>query len=236
MAKPARAATAFVTGIVLAGAAAAQVPAGTPLETAEAIRGAVNAAMLPRLGTYKDAAVEVEIGALDPRLRLPVCPAPDVALPPVNTALMTAKVACAAPAWALYVPIRLHAWIDAVVAAVNLAPETALNAADLTRGRVDMLAHGGGLLTDPAEAAGKILRAGLPAGSPLLLAFLEAPVVVHRGQKVLLTVSDSTMTIRAPALALEDGRIGESIEVENPDSKKTMRATVVDDGSVEMKF
>jgi flagella basal body P-ring formation protein FlgA len=226
----------LAASLIAAGIAKAEIPTGTPLETAEAIRSAVTGALAPRLGTYKDAAVEVEIGALDPRLRLPACPMPDVALPPTNTALMTAKVACLAPAWTLYVPVRLHAWVDAVVAAVNLMPETTINAADLMRGRVDMLAHGGGLLTDPEQAAGKILRIGLPAGTPVLSPLLTAPVVVHRGQKVLLTLSDSTMTIRAPALALEDGRVGESIEIENPDSKKTMRATVVDDGSVEMKF
>lgn len=236
MAKPATFAAAMATGLFSAGMAAAQMPAATPPETGEAIRGAITAALAPRLGTYKDASVEVEIGALDPRLRLPTCPAPDIELPPTNNALMTAKVTCPAPAWTLYVPVRLHAWVDAVVAAVNLMPETTVDAADLTRGRVDMLAHSGGLVTDPAQAAGKILRVGLPAGSPLLTPFLEAPVVVHRGQKVLLTLSDSTMTIRAPAVALEDGRVGESIQVENPDSNKTMRATVVDDGSVEMRF
>ena len=53
---------------------------------------------------------------------------------------------------------------------------------------------------------------------------------------MLLTLTASTMTIKAPAVALEDGRTGDSIEVENPDSKKTMRATVLEDGSVEMKF
>jgi flagella basal body P-ring formation protein FlgA len=44
------------------------------------------------------------------------------------------------------------------------------------------------------------------------------------------------MTIRTPVLALEDGRVGDNIEVENPDSKKTLRATVLDNGNVEMKF
>jgi flagellar basal body P-ring formation protein FlgA len=235
MAKPATIAMATAASLLSAGLAAAEMPAD-PIETGEAIRGAVTAALASRLGTYKDASVEVEIGALDPRLRLSACPLPDIALPPTNSAMMTAKVTCTIPAWTLYVPVRLHAWVDAVVAAVNLMPETTLNAGDLTRGRVDMMGHSGGLVTDPAEAAGKILRVGLPAGAPLLSPFLEAPVVVHRGQKVLLTLSDSTMTILAPALALEDGRVGESIEVENPDSKKTMRATVTDDGSVEMRF
>jgi flagellar basal body P-ring formation protein FlgA len=227
---------AIAAGELLGGPAMAEPPATAAFETAAVIRGIVTAAVSPRLGSFKDASVEIEIGALDPRLRLPACPAADVELPPVNHALMTAKVSCTAPVWTLYVPVRLHAWIDAVVAAANLMPETMLGSADLTRGRVDMLAQSGGLLTDPAEAAGKVLRVGLPAGAPVLSPFLEAPVVIHRGQKVLLTLNADTMTLRTPALALEDGRVGQSIEVENPDSKKTVRATVVDDGSVEMHF
>jgi flagellar basal body P-ring formation protein FlgA len=234
--RAATASVAIAAGVVLGGVAMAEPPQTAAFETAAAIRDMVTAAVSPRLGTFKNASVEIEIGALDPRLRLPACPAADVELPPVNHALMTAKVSCAAPVWTLYVPVRLHAWIDAIVAAANLMPETTLGSADLTRGRVDMLAQSGGLLTDPAEAAGKVLRDGLPAGAPVLSPFLEAPVVIHRGQKVLLTLNADTMTIRTPALALEDGRVGQSIEVENPDSKKTIRATVVDDGSVEMHF
>ena len=201
-----------------------------------AIRSAITTAVEPRLGTLSGTTVEVAVGAIDSRLRLPACPALEVTLPPVNAAIMTAKVECRAPSWTLYVPIRLHAWVEAVVASINLTPNTKLAASDLTRGRIDMFANSAGVLTEAAQAEGKILRVGLLAGSPILSPFLEFPVVVHRGQKVLLTLSASTMTIKAPALALEDGRTGDSIEVENPDSKKTMRATVLDDGSVEMKF
>lgn len=202
----------------------------------DAMRAAISTALEPRLGTYNNAMVEVSVGAIDPRLRLPACPALDVELPPVTTAMMTAKLDCRNPTWAIYVPVRLHAWVEAVVASVNLVPNTQLDAGDLTSGRVDMFANAGGLLTEPAQAEGKILRVGLPAGSPILSPFLEFPIVVHHGQQVLLTLTTSTMTIEAPALALEDGRIGDSIEVENPDSKKTMRVTVLSDGSVEMKF
>lgn len=206
-------------------------------ENSEQIRAAVAAAVEPRLAVYNDATtLDVTVGAIDPRLRLPACAAPAVTLPPVNAAIMTAKVDCQGPAWTIYVPVRLHAWIDAVVAAANLSPGTKLEAGDLTRGRTDMFANNGSLLTDVKEAEGKMLRVGLPAGSPVLSPFLEYPVVVHRGQKVLLTLTASTMTIKAPARALEDGRIGDSIEVENPESQKTMRATVLSDGGVEIRF
>jgi len=229
------------TGVALAGLLAfslAELPslAAAEIETPASIRAAIQYAAAPRLAAVKDGQVEIEVGAVDSRLQLPSCPSLDVTLPPTNAATMTAKVACDAPNWTLYVPIRLHAWVEALVASVNLAPNTKLAADQMSRGRVDMFSSNGGLLTEPAQAEGKILRVGLLAGSPILSPFLELPIVVHRGQRVRLTLTDSTMIINAIALALEDGRVGESISVENPDSQKAMRATVVKDGTVEIKF
>jgi len=228
--------TVLLAGLTTAVLSAPDTPAAAEIQTPESIRAAIEAAVTPRLAALKDAAVEVTVGTLDPRLHLPSCPALDVVLPPTNATAMTAKVECNSPNWTIYVPVRLHAWIDAVVAAINLMPNTKLTADLLTSARVDMFASSGGLVTEAARAEGKILRVGLLAGAPILSPFLEMPVVVHRGQRVLLTLTDASMIIRATALALEDGRIGESIRVENPDTNKTLQATVAGDGTVEIKF
>jgi flagellar basal body P-ring formation protein FlgA len=200
------------------------------------IRGAIEAAIAPRLAQMHGTSGEVEVGTIDSRLRLPACDNISVDLPPTNSAMMTAKVSCQSPNWTLYVPIHLHAWVDAVVASTNLPPNITLTAAQLTRGRADALANTGGLLTDPHQVEGKILRVGLVAGAPILSPLLDLPVAVHRGDKVMLTLIDSEMTIKATAVAMEDGRVGDSITVQNSESQKTLRATVARDGSVEIKF
>jgi len=205
-------------------------------EDVAAIRGAIEAAIAAQGSGVRSAALETRVGAIDPRLRLPACPALDVALPPLNAAAVTARVSCDAPRWSLYVPVRLHAWVHAVVAATNLAPGTVLAATDLSLGRVDMFATAGAVVTTPAEAEGKVLRTGVPAGVAILAPLLDLPIVVHRGQKVVLTLEDNAMTIRTTAVALEDGHSGQSIMVENAISKKAVRATVIDGGSVEMQF
>jgi flagella basal body P-ring formation protein FlgA len=117
-----------------------------------------------------------------------------------------------------------------------LAPNTTLTATQLTRGRADAFANSAGLLTDPRQVEGKILRVGLIAGAPILAPLLDLPVAVHRGEKVVLTLTDTEMTIKTTALAMEDGRVGDSIAVQNPDSQKTLRATVARDGGVEIRF
>src|SRR5579875_1781509 len=148
----------------------------------------------------------------------------------------TAKIACPSPDWTIYVPIRLHAWVEAVVAATNLAPNTRLTADNLARGRVDMFASPGELVTSPARAEGRVLEVGLLAGAPILKSFLKTPFVVHRGEKVLLTLTDRTMVIRDTAVALDNGRVGDSIAVRNPESGKIVHATVAEDGTVAVRF
>jgi flagella basal body P-ring formation protein FlgA len=200
------------------------------------IRSAIEAAMASRLAAMHDGQGEVEIGTIDSRLRLPACPNIEVDIPPNNSALVTAKVSCSAPSWTLYVPIHLHDWVDAVVAAANLAPNTPLTSAVLTSGRADAFAGSGGLITDRHQAEGKILRVGVMAGAPILTPQLDLPISVHRGQRVMLTLSDPEMTIKTTATAMDDGRVGDTITVQNTDSQKTLRATVARDGSVEIRF
>jgi flagellar basal body P-ring formation protein FlgA len=200
------------------------------------IRAAIEATIAPRLASAHGTQNEVEVGTIDSRLRFPACSNIQVDLPPANSASMTAKVTCPTPSWTLYVPVRLHAWVDAVVAATNLAPNTKLSGAQLTRGRADAYAGNGGLITDPRQVEGKILRIGLVAGAPILSPQLDQPIAVRRGQKVVLTLTDTDMTIKTTATALDDGRVGDTITVENADSQKTFRATVSRDGGVEINF
>jgi flagellar basal body P-ring formation protein FlgA len=210
--------------------------ATTAREAPAVIRDAIEAALRPRLDGLKNANIEITVDAIDPRLQFPDCPSLAVTLPPQDSATMSAKVACESPAWSLYIPVHLHAWVEAVVAAANLAPNRALGPHDLALGRVDMFAGSNGILTDPRQAEGKILRAGLQMGAPILSPLLDLPITVHRGQKVVMTLTDPMMTIKTTGLALEDGRVGDSIEVQNPESQRTFRATVASDGGVELKF
>lgn len=205
-------------------------------ERPEAIRAAVQAAAERVAAPARDQTLEIEVGDIDSRIRVAECPALEVDIPAANAPLLSARVSCREPFWTLYVPVRVHAWSQAVVATTNLAPGTRLSAADLTMARLDILTTNGAYLTDPQQAEGMILRANIRAGAPILTALLDLPVVVHRGDTVVLTLFDSVVTIRTDVIAMEDGRVGDHITVQNPDSKKTIRAAVVNPGAVEIRF
>lgn len=224
----------LVLGVVLVGIAG---PAwSTQFEDPQAIRAAVQAVAANQATTAGNARVEVDVGSIDPRIHLAECAQLHVTLPQTLAPMLTARVRCETPFWTLYVPLRMHAWSRAVVAATNLMPNTTLDASDLAMARVDVLATNGGYLTDPAQAEGKILRTNVRAGAPILSALLERPWIVHRGETVLLTLRDNAITIRTNVVAMQDGRSGDMIMVQNPDSKKTVQATVTSRGGVEIRF
>ena len=210
--------------------------AANEIQDQAAIRAAIEASIAPRLAALPGTDGQIDVGTIDSRLRLPACSNITVDLPSANAALITAKVTCPSPTWTLYVPVRLHAWVEAVVAATNLPPNTTLTASQLTRGRADAFAGNGGLITDMRQVEGKVLRAGIMAGAPILTPQLDLPIAVHRGQRVMLTLTDPDMVIKTTATALDDGRIGDTIQVQNADSQKTLRATVARDGGVEINF
>jgi flagella basal body P-ring formation protein FlgA len=225
-----------LAGLTIAFLAKASGVSAEEIQDQAAIRAAIDAAIAPRLAALHGSSGDTEIGAIDSRLRLPACDNINVELPPTNSAMMSAKVSCPKPNWTIYVPVHLHAWVDAVVAATNLPPNTTISPAQLTSGRADAFGNNAGIITDPRQVEGKILRVGLSAGAPILSPQLDLPISVHRGQKVMLTLSDREMTIKTTATALDDGRVGDSINVENTVSQKTLRATVARDGGVEIKF
>jgi len=216
--------------VILASGAASAAAVG--IESVATIRSAIDAAARPRLGTGD---TTIEVGAIDSRLRLPTCPALEVNLAGSGAA-MTAKIDCPSPDWTIYVPVHIHAWVEAVVAGANLPPGTKLTPDLLARRRVDMFAANGAVVADPARIEGKILRVGLTAGAPIMASFLENPLVIHRGQRVLLTLTDGGMVIRDSAVALEDGRVGDDITMRNPESQRVIHATVSGDGTADIQF
>lgn len=201
-----------------------------------AIRTAVAAAVQEAAPRLPATTFEADVALIDPTFHLPACPALATAVPPLSGSYVTVKVSCPAPVWAIYVPVQLHQWRQIVVAAAALPPDRPLTAADLTLARIDIATLPSAPVNDPADAVGKLLRTNVPAASPILAAQLEAPILVHRDQKVLVTLHDGSVTVKTTVVAEQDGRAGDVIALRNPSSQKVIHATVTADGEAEMQL
>lgn len=85
---------------------------------------------------------------------------------------------------------------------------------------------GPNVITDPSQLIGKSARHALSAGLPLQASDVQDPVLVHKGDLVMIELRTSMMELTAQGKALEDGSMGSVIAVTNTQSKRSVEATV----------
>lgn len=153
------------------------------------------------------------------------CPeAPAVALRGTGP-YRTAHVQCSAAGWQFYIPVKVRTRHPMVVAARDILPGHPITAADL---RVVQDAGAMSDLTASSEqvVVGQTLKAPVSAGEPISLGSLQEPIKVQAGQSITVDVQAGSVTLQTTAVALQQGRVGETILVRNPSTGKQYRVTV----------
>lgn len=92
-----------------------------------------------------------------------------------------------------------------------------------------------GIFTDANELENKVARTFIRAGSLVNPTQVETPAEIKRGEVVDLFFENGPLTITARMKALDMGRTGQWIRVENQNNKRIVRAKVVDQGRVALK-
>ncbi len=68
---------------------------------------------------------------------------------------------------------------------------------------------------------------------PNMIGLPKPPVLLKRGQNVIIKIDKFGLLVTAIGKAIQEGKIGEYIKVQNVDSQRIIRAKVNEDGSVE---
>lgn len=210
----------------LACVAATPLPASPWQELAE-IRAAAEAFIESRV---TDAALDARAGALDARLRLQRCDGVLEAFRPPGgrtTGNTTVGVRCTgSQRWKLYVPVRVEARAQVLVARRPLARGTRLDAADLVQAEHDLTSLPYGYFRDLAALTGRELRRPVGAGTVILPSMVAEPQLVRRGQTVVLSARQSGVQISMQGRALADGALQQRIRVENLSSGRVIEGVV----------
>ena len=162
------------------------------------------------------ARVEVEVGALDPRLRLAPCERVEPYLPAGTRLWGRSRVGlrCTSGpvAWNVYLPLVVKVYGRVAVAARALPAGTLLAAADLQEAEVD-IAGGAPVLRAAGTALGRTLARPLAAGQPLRGADLRARQWFAAGETVQVVAVGNGFQIRGEGQALGPGLEGQNARV-----------------------
>jgi flagella basal body P-ring formation protein FlgA len=145
-------------------------------------------------------------------------------------------VANGKPRKTIQVVADIAAMIDAVVVTRFLKADELIEMGDIkTVGmRVHQVNHP--FITDQGEVMGKSAARPLPPDTPLRPAFVKLPLVIKKGDRVLIEARRGGLSIRAYGVTKASGQVGQTVMVANLDSGRELRAKVVAPSLVEVEF
>ncbi|WP_163339267.1 flagellar basal body P-ring formation chaperone FlgA [Desulfopila sp. IMCC35008] len=87
---------------------------------------------------------------------------------------------------------------------------------------------------DISQVQGKIINRSIKSGKPLSLSNVVFPPMILKGQLVRMVVNHNSMHLTATGIARSNGKLDDTIRVQNVNSKKTVYCRVAAPGLVEV--
>lgn len=180
--------------------------------------------------------VTITVNEIDRRVSLPACPALEAFLPPGGQLLgnSTVGVRCTAnmKKWTLFVPVQIKVSANLLITNRSLQQGYVLRAEDIGNQKSELAQTG--ILTDPLQAIGKVLKFSVGAGQVLKQDMLRAPYVVKQGQTVKIQIERQAFKVHADGQALSNAAEGETVQVKTL-SGQVVSGVVQPDGAVNIR-
>ena len=136
----------------------------------------------------------------------------------------------------LHLQARVKVFIGIVVASKKMNKLAVIKAEDLALSRQDIGALPKTFFTSKDDVSGKQLMTSLSSGTVVLGWMLRVPPMISKNDDVEILAETETLKVSAMGIALEDGNAGDKIKVRNSDTKREIKAIVVDAHSVRVKI
>lgn len=160
--------------------------------------------------------VGITLGSLDARMNLNACAAPEAFLPSGSKTLgkTTVGVRCRAPSpWTVYLQAHITVETEYIATAKALTQGQIITQDQIVKTKGDLSTLPAGVITDPAQAIGRIAGLSLPAGAPVRAEALRNQPVIQQGQAVRLISSGPGFRVSAEATALAAASEGQLVQV-----------------------
>ncbi len=188
--------------------------------------------------------VEIVVSSIDPRLPIPACDLPlqtqlgqqsgqnQAAVGRVNV-----RVECQGSVpWSKYVPVLVRVFAPVLMSTRPLARGDLIGAADVELAEADLSTLRQSYLQDSTLAIGMEVKRALPANTVIGREALAQPLLIKRGDTVVMSAKSGPVTIRQQGVAMQNGELGAQIPVRNSNSDIVVRAVVTGPGQADVVF
>lgn len=139
-----------------------------------------------------------------------------------------------AQGWTITVAVKTAINLPVVIATQTLERGRVVDAQDLVLRVQDIAPLHGQFFTAPEEVTGQTVKRRITASQIVNSAQLDKPVMVERGQSVLMVARQNGIEASTTGEALKQGRKGDVIRVRNISSQRTVDALVTSPGVVQI--
>jgi flagella basal body P-ring formation protein FlgA len=182
----------------------------------------------------------IEINNLDPRLALPACDTQlQGFLPPgghlLGNTVIGVRCMSGKP-WTIYVPAKVIGVRQIVVTKRPVLRGSAIAEGDIALTEREITGDGDAYIFEPEHVLGKIAKQPLRADIPLTPDLLDAPLLVRRGQEIIILAQGDGIEVRMSGTALMDGAEGQLVRVRNTLSNRTVEGLVIKTGIIKVNM
>lgn len=184
--------------------------------------------------------VEVIVGHLDSRLRLPKCSTkirPFLPHRTQGTRITTVGVTCdGTHRWNVYVPVEVKIYTPVAVASRNLVKGHLINKDDVHMVKRNRRRLRNGYYRSVHSVVGHVAARNIRSGVVFTQRNVQAPVVIRRGQEVTIVARTGTLQVEMRGIAKSNGQLNQRIKVMNKSSKRLIEAVVIGRDKVEVNI
>ena len=179
--------------------------------------------------------MEVQVGRLDPRLKLAPCQQVEPYMPSGSRLWGRTRVGLrcvqGAKAWNVFLPVTIKAYGPAWVLTSNVQAGETLNASHAMQAEVDWAESPHGVLAATEGWLGQTAARNLTAGMALRETMVKPPQLFKMGAAVKVLVQGGGFVVTSSGKALEGAGAGQSVRV-RMDNGRTVVGTVNAQGDV----
>jgi len=136
--------------------------------------------------------------------------------------------------------VKLSGWVDVfesvVCARRNLKKGEITEEGDFYLARKNISHLSSKILTDIGKPVGLMVKHTIKKDTCIKGWMLEKPLIVERGDMIIILAESANLRVTAPGRALVKGHMGELIRVQNSMSKKIIYARVINNSTVNVDF
>ncbi|HSX50364.1 MAG TPA: flagellar basal body P-ring formation chaperone FlgA [Cellvibrio sp.] len=181
--------------------------------------------------------IDINVGNLDPRLRLPGCEHPIEYTINDQTGLggnINVRAQCkTGQPWSVHVPAQVAIYRQIPLAQRDIARGEQISQDQITTGLVNISSIRQAFLPDENAIIGKEAKRNISMGEPFRASVLDAPTAVRRGEMVTLESMAGSIKVSSTGTALADGRVGQTIRVRNNSSERIISGVVMSQGLIQ---